>query len=154
MKFLFSARIVKNFNYSNENKLQNRRGGQMRNTHERRLEVLKLEGMGFSQPEIVKEISVKYTCSPRTVYNDFETRETWQPYTTKEAALTILNRFTQIYRQAALQSMTAEGDSNRIGWTRVMLDANKALAEHFVVPSLLRQLEDLEKRAKQGIFIK
>jgi hypothetical protein len=125
----------------------------MRNTDERRLEVLKLEGLGFSQPEIVKEISTKYACSPRTVYHDFETRETWQPFTTKETALIILNRFTQIYRDASFQRLKAEGDSNRIGWTKIMLDANKALAEHFVIPSLLRQLEDLEKRAKQGIFL-
>ena len=125
----------------------------MRNTQERRLELLKLEGKGFSQPEIVKEISAKYTCTPRTVYNDFETRETWQPYTTKEAALTILNRFTQIYRHAALQSMTAEGENQRIGWTRVMLDANKALAEYFVIPSILKQLKDLEERAEHGVFL-
>ncbi len=125
----------------------------MRNTHERRLQVLKLEGLGFTRPEIVKEITLKYTCSPRTVYHDFETRETWQPYTTKEAALTILNRFNQIYRHAAFQRLQAEGDSNRIGWTKVMLDANKALAHYFVIPSILRQLEDLEKRAKQGVFL-
>ena len=125
----------------------------MRNTNERRLEVLKLEGMGFSQHEIVKEISVKYTCSSRTVYNDFETRETWQPYTTKDAALTILNRFLQIYRHAALQSMTAEGESNRIGWTKIMLDANTKLAEYFGSPSMLKQLTDLEKRAKHGVFL-
>ena len=125
----------------------------MRNTNERRLEVLKLEGMGFSRPEIVKEISGKYACSLRTVYHDFETRETWQPYTTKDAALTILNRFLQIYRHAALQSITAEGESNRIGWTKIMLDANTKLAEYFVIPSMLKQLTDLEKRAKHGVFL-
>ena len=126
----------------------------MRTTHERRLALLKLEGKGFSQREIVKEISVKYECTPRTVYNDLATRESWQPYTTKEAALTILNRFNQIYRHASFERIQAEGDSNRIGWTKVMLDANKALAEYFVIPSILRQLEDLEKRAEQGIFVK
>lgn len=84
------------------------------------------------------------------MYNDFETRESWQPYTTKDAALAILNRFTQIYRQAALQSSIAEGENQRIGWTKVMLDANKALAEYFVIPSILRQLEDLEKRAERA----
>lgn len=125
----------------------------MRNTHERRLQLLKMEGLGFSQCEIVKEISAKYACTPRTVYNDFETRESWQPYTTKEAALTILNRFTQIYRNAALRSMTAEGENQRIGWTRVMLDSNKALAEYFVIPSVLKQLQDLEKRVEHGVFL-
>jgi hypothetical protein len=43
----------------------------------RRLELLKLEGLGFSQAEIVKELSVKCACSRRTVYNDFESREDW-----------------------------------------------------------------------------
>ena len=45
----------------------------------RRLELLKLEGLGFSQAEIVKELSVKCACSGRTVYSDFETRGSWQP---------------------------------------------------------------------------
>lgn len=38
----------------------------------RRLELLKLEGLGFSQAEIVKELSVKCACSERAVYSDFE----------------------------------------------------------------------------------
>ena len=37
----------------------------------RRLELLKLEGLGFSQAEIVKGLSQKCACSRRTVYNDF-----------------------------------------------------------------------------------
>lgn len=36
----------------------------------RRLELLKLEGLGFSQPEVVKELSQKCACSKRTVYSD------------------------------------------------------------------------------------
>jgi hypothetical protein len=39
----------------------------------RRLELLRLEGLAFSQVEIVKELSQKCACSKRTVYNDFET---------------------------------------------------------------------------------
>jgi hypothetical protein len=45
----------------------------------RRLELLKLEGLGFSQVEIVKELSVKCECSERTLYSDFECRAVWQP---------------------------------------------------------------------------
>jgi hypothetical protein len=44
----------------------------------RSLELLKLEVLGFSQVEIVKELSVKCACSKRTVYSDFESREGWQ----------------------------------------------------------------------------
>ena len=45
----------------------------------RRLELLKMEGMGFNQSEIVKQLSEKYRCSERTVYYDFENRRDWQP---------------------------------------------------------------------------
>jgi len=45
----------------------------------RRLELLKLEGLGFSQAEIVKELSVRCECSRRTVYYDFESCASWQP---------------------------------------------------------------------------
>lgn len=43
----------------------------------RRLELLKLEGLGFSQAEIVNELSQKLSCSKRVVYKDFETRQCW-----------------------------------------------------------------------------
>ena len=45
----------------------------------RRLELLKLEGLGFAQAEIVNELSQKLTCSKRVLYKDFESREVWQP---------------------------------------------------------------------------
>lgn len=45
----------------------------------RRLEELKLEGLGFSQVEIVNELSQKLSCSKRVVYKDFETRQIGNP---------------------------------------------------------------------------
>jgi len=45
----------------------------------RRLELLKMEGMGFNQAEIVKQLSEKYQYSDRTIYYDFENRAEWQP---------------------------------------------------------------------------
>jgi transcriptional antiterminator len=69
----------------------------------RRLELLKLEGLGFSQAEIVKELSQKCACSGRTVYRDFETRESWQPVVqsvidARKILLKVVNRYEQIYR--------------------------------------------------------
>jgi transcriptional antiterminator len=77
----------------------------------RRLELLKLEGLGFSQVEIVKELSQKCACSKRTVYNDFETRESWQPIVqsvvdSRRVLLKVVNRYEQIYRRARLQLAT------------------------------------------------
>lgn len=125
----------------------------MRNTSERRLKLLKMEGLGFSKPEIVKELSTKFQVSTRTVYSDFASRESWQPFTTRDAALTILNRYEQIYRDASLNSLTAENESNRLGWKKLMLDTNTKLAEHFIIPSILKQLKDLEQRAERGVFL-
>ena len=73
----------------------------------RHLELLKLEGLGFSQVEIVKELSQKCACSKRTVYNDFETRESWQPIVqsvvdSRRVLLKVVNRYEQIYRRARL----------------------------------------------------
>ena len=67
----------------------------------RRLELLKLEGLGFSQVEIVKELSQKCACSRRTVYGDFETRAAWQPTVQSVAdhervLLNVVNRYEQI----------------------------------------------------------
>jgi hypothetical protein len=40
--------------------------------------LLKLEGLGFSQAEIVKELSQKNASSKRTIYSDFEACGAWQ----------------------------------------------------------------------------
>lgn len=73
----------------------------------RRLELLKLEGLGFSQAEIVKELSQKCACSKRTVYNDFESRESWQPIAqsgidARRVLLKVVNRYERIYRHASV----------------------------------------------------
>ena len=43
---------------------------------ERRLEFLKMEGIGYSLCEIVKYLSKKYKKSERMIYYDGETRKT------------------------------------------------------------------------------
>src|SRR4030065_1924507 len=86
----------------------------------RRLELLKLEGLGFSQAEIVKELSVKCTCSERTVYSDFENRGSWQPIVqsvvdTPMVLLKVINRYEQIYRQASMRLLTFENELAQLG---------------------------------------
>ena len=78
----------------------------------RRLEVLKLEGLGFSQAEIVKELSQKAACTERTIYYDFETRATWQPILQsvikpEDVLLKVINRYEQIYRQASMRLLSS-----------------------------------------------
>jgi hypothetical protein len=75
---------------------------------DRRLELLKLEGLGFSQAEVVNELSLKLACSKRVLYKDFETRKYWQPLLqsvvkSDKVVLKVLNRYEQVYRQASMR---------------------------------------------------
>jgi hypothetical protein len=77
----------------------------------RRLELLKLEGLGFSQAEIVKELRQECACSRHSVYSDFETQESGQPIVqsvsdVRKLFYKVINRFEQIYRQATMQLLT------------------------------------------------
>jgi len=124
----------------------------------RRLELLKLEGLGFSQAEIVKELSQKCACSKRTVYNDFESRESWQPIVqsvidARRVLLKVVNRYEQIYRQASIRLLTASNELAQLGALNTMLKANAALFETAVLPEVLGRLKELEEKAKKGVFV-
>jgi len=124
----------------------------------RRLELLKLEGLGFSQAEIVKELSQKCTCSKRTVYNDFETRESWQSIVqsvvdARRVLLKVVNRYEQIYRQASVRLLTFTEEACQLGALNVMLKANAMLCETAVLPELFSRLKALEEKARRGVFV-
>jgi tryptophan synthase alpha subunit len=124
----------------------------------RRLELLKLEGLGFSQAEIVNELSQKAACTKRAVYKDFETRESWQPalqsvVEPKAVLLKVVNRYEQIYRQASIRLLTFENELAQLGALNTMLKANSLLFESAVLPEVLGRLRDLEDKAKRGVFV-
>jgi hypothetical protein len=124
----------------------------------RRLELLKLEGLGFSQSEIVKELSVKCACSCRTVYNDFETRESWQPglqgvLDHESVLLKVVNRYEQIYRQASVRLLTFTDEASQLGALNLMLKTNSLLFETAVLPEILNRLKTLEDKAAKGVFV-
>jgi hypothetical protein len=124
----------------------------------RRLELLKLEGLGFSQAEIVNELSQKSACTKRAVYKDFETRENWQPVLQcvvkpEAVLLKVVNRYEQIYRQASIRLLTAESELVQLGALNTMLKANSLLFESAVLPDLMTKLKVLEDKAKRGVFV-
>ena len=124
----------------------------------RRLELLKLEGLGFSQMEIVKELSVKFACSHRSVYSDFETREGWQAslqsgLKPNEVLLKVINRYEQIYRQASMRFLTSSNELARIAALNIMLKTNALLFETAVLPELMSRLRSLEDKAAKGVFV-
>ena len=127
-------------------------------TTTRRLELLKLEGLGFSQAEIVVELSQKAGCSQRTIYLDFETRAQWQPTLQSvlkcdDVMMKVVNRYEQIYRQASVRLLTCQNEFAQLGALNIMLKANTMLFQTAVLPEVINRLVDLEERAKRGVFV-
>ena len=124
----------------------------------RRLELLKLEGLGFSQAEVVNELSIKLACSKRVLYKDFESREVWQPVLQSVVKpdgvlLKVLNRYEQIYSQASLRFITASNELARMAALNIMLKANSLMCETAVLPEVLDRLKEIEDTAKRGVFV-
>ena len=124
----------------------------------RRLELLRLEGLGFSQAEIVKELSQKFACSKSTIYNDFETRATWQPMLQSvieadDVLLKVVNRYERIYRQTSMRLITSPNPLVQLGALNLMLKANSLMFDTAVLPSLTCRLRALEKKAARGVFV-
>jgi hypothetical protein len=124
----------------------------------RRLELLKLEGLGLSQAEIVKQLCKSGGCAKRTVYNDFETRASWQPMlqsviNPKDVLLKIVNRYEQIYRQASLRMHSSSNPLVQLGALNTMLKVNSLMFEALVLPDFMCRLRDLEQKASKGVFV-
>jgi hypothetical protein len=124
----------------------------------RRLELLKLEGLGLTQLEIVKQLSLKMACSERSVYNDFECRSSWQPFLQgiskpEDVLLKIANRYEEIYRQASKRMLTSQNALVQIAALNTMLKANSLMFETAVLPELMGKLKMLEDKVKKGVFV-
>jgi hypothetical protein len=124
----------------------------------RRLELLKLEGVGFTQVEIVKQLCKKFECAERTVYFDFETRDSWQPILQsvikpEHVLLKITNRYEQIYRQASLRVLSSPNPLAQLGALNIMAKVNSLMFETLVLTDLMSKLKALEDKAKKGVFI-
>jgi hypothetical protein len=68
--------------------------------------------------------------------------------------LKVLNRFEYLYRTASFNMTHSAHENIKVAWARIMLETNKQLAERFVIPDMLDRLEDLEEKAKKGVFAK
>lgn len=121
----------------------------MNKTLERRLDFLKMEAKGFSLCEIVKELSVKWCKTERTVYYDAETRGTWQPLLSQlfqldKARLMLLNRYEYLYRKASF-NLDQCNDPQKPTYLKLMLDITNNTVSLLGLESL-RETTDREKR--------
>lgn len=124
----------------------------------RRLELLRLEGIGLTQKEIVKQLSQKMSCSERSVYNDLECRSSWQPLLQglskpDDLLLKIVNRYEEIYRQASKRMLTSPSDLTQIAALNTMMKANSLMFETAILPELMCKIKMLEDKVKKGVFV-
>lgn len=126
----------------------------MPNPLNRRLELLKLEGLGLSRAQVVTALSKKMQVSTRTCWRDFETRTSWQPLLSElnpqELLSKIINRHEFCYAQAGRMYVDAHSDLAKLTALSVMLKANRELYELGVVPDLQARLQALEQNQSQG----
>jgi hypothetical protein len=128
------------------------------NVTTRRLELLKLEGLGLFQAEIVEQLSKNAGCSKRTIYNDFESRAKWGPIlqaviNSEDLLLKVINRHDQIYRLASMIAHTSSNELAKIGALNVMIKANCKILETAVLPEIVRRLDDLEDEVRKGVSV-
>jgi hypothetical protein len=78
------------------------------------VEILRLEGNGFLNSEIVDDIASKFGVSRRTVQRDLRNRLMWQPLVTEivNSAYKIFNRHDQLYRKACFLYLSVGGVLN------------------------------------------
>lgn len=108
-----------------------------------------MEGTGFNQNEIVKQLSEKYQCTPRAVYYDFQHRTKWQPILQQlkdndKILMKVLNRYEQIYRKASFKFLSSENESVQMGALKVMLETNNRLCETTIIPGLFQEIEEIK----------
>lgn len=114
-------------------------------TVSRRLDLLKMEGEGFTKTEIVNGLSKKYQCTPRNIYLDYQKRGEWQPKLMEvkdrqKILMKAANRFESIYQKAAFKNRHAQGETVQLGALNTMLKANKDWLET-LLPDLRSQIK-------------
>lgn len=130
----------------------------MKQVVERRLDFLKLEGQGLSLVEIVKQLSVKYHKTERSIYYDASTRRTWQPLFTQlfdldKARLIVVNRYEHIYREAAF--MLIQGNVEvKPAALKVMLDATRSVVSLLGLESAQAQQDRTRMVVEYGELMK
>lgn len=117
----------------------------------RRLDLLKLEAIGLSKENIVDQLSQKYQCTPRTIYNDYETRPKWQPMLqgsqkAEDLLLKSLNRSEQIYAMASKIAISTEADYPKMAALRIMAETNSSSTEFVTIADILARLKVLEDK--------
>jgi hypothetical protein len=101
-------------------------------------------------------LTEKFSITKQGAYYHFNTKEEWLPqYSGFDAdfAFAIRQRFNYIYREATFQYLHAQNDNAKVGYLRVMLEANSKCSDF--TPDLPQQniKYELSWKEKEEPFI-
>ena len=124
------------------------------NLYERRRKMLKKRGVGLSLVEVVKELSVEYDVSPRTLYYDWRNRKGWMETVLEiedpEAFfLDLVASHRELRKFAILEYLKGDNSSARIGALRLLRDLNKDFHEMIVTQNLFTRVSKLEGKTME-----
>ena len=106
---------------------------------ERRSELLKLGGLGFSPPETATQLSHKHQCSGSTVYRDFECWGMWQL-----ELQNIQNTLIYIHLEAAIFKTVTDGFN--VGAAKTVEEAKQLLEVGFDYVTEMEGIKLFRKR--------
>lgn len=125
-------------------------GLELNNTLERRSYLLKLEGQGFNRREVTTALIEKFSVCKETVHRDYRGKSSWQPKIldlkdAKAFVMMTVNRANHIYREASFRCLQTQNEAVKVGFLRVMLEANKQMCETMILPSLIEDIEQIKQ---------
>jgi hypothetical protein len=127
-------------------------GMSLKNLTERRMEILKMQGMGFNDHEITKELSQKYNVSRRAVQRDIQVQAEWSLVLSKTDRKRLFAKYVamyeQNYRNMAVIKVTTENESNRIGASKLQVEILDRLCQLYGLNNLSDVLT-LDEAGKQ-----
>jgi hypothetical protein len=107
------------------------------NILDRRLDLLRLEGLGFNSSEITKELSEKYQVTRRAIQLDFQNRKKWQPTVldladSEKLFMKLLNRFEQAYREVSFMAIKTQNENIHLGALRLKAEITEMMVKSLI----------------------
>ena len=117
--------------------------------------MLSLLSKGSPLNEVVKDLSKEYDVNLRSLYYDYTRRGTWIPFilwsTDQEVfLLDILMDHKRLKGLAELEYLRGDNSSARVGALRLIRELNRDFIELYFNPNLIKKLEQLESKKKEG----
>ena len=126
---------------------------------ERRRKMVRKRAKGLPLNIVVNQLSKEYSRTKQALYKDWRNRKTWikdilELGDSETVFFDFYARHEEIYQMTVMVYYQADNSSAKVGALRLLRDLNRDLYEISITPHLMKRLEDLEEKARKGVFVK